>query len=119
MSLQLAHISQASSITSSIPSGIRSAPKPAETADLDLRSASPPATYSAKPTVRGLVASIRPPMPEIAPILIQGGVRDKACLAVLIAMTEVQQRAVLERLPLNVFQVQVLCNALAQFKGDR
>lgn len=87
------------------------APTPSSRVDSTLR---PPM----QPTVRAFVASIRPPMPELAPVLMQGGVRDKACLAQLIAMTEAQQRALLERLPLNVFQVQIVCNALAELRRD-
>ena len=66
------------------------------------------------PTIRRFLASIQPPLDDITPILVQGGVRDKACLDSLTAMTEVQQRAMLERLPLTVFQVQLICNALEE-----
>ena len=51
-------------------------------------------------------------MSELATLLAHAGVRDRACLEGLVAMTEAQQRAFLERLPLNLFQREVLLNGL-------
>ncbi|KIP03584.1 hypothetical protein PHLGIDRAFT_234969 [Phlebiopsis gigantea 11061_1 CR5-6] len=67
-------------------------------------------------SVRRFLASLEPPMEDITSIFIQGGVCNTACLKALIAMTERQQRSVLERLPLTVFQVQLICNALEEHR---
>lgn len=74
---------------------------------------------SSPQTVRQFLASLQPPLDELAPILAQGGIRNTAHLESFIAMTEAQQRAVLERLPLTVFQVQMICNALEQYQECR
>ena len=65
-------------------------------------------------SVRQFLAAMRPPLDEFTAILVQGGIHNQECLEALIAMSEKQQRGVLERLPLTVFQVQVICNALEQ-----
>ena len=64
--------------------------------------------------VRRFLASLQPPLDELTPILVQGGVRDRACLDSLMAMNGTQQRSMLERLPLTSFQVQLILNALEE-----
>ena len=51
-------------------------------------------------------------MLELAPLLTHAGVKDRACLEALVAMTDAQQRAFLERLPLNLFQREVIRDGL-------
>ncbi|GJE90339.1 hypothetical protein PsYK624_064700 [Phanerochaete sordida] len=70
-------------------------------------------TTEASVAVRRFLASLCPSMKELAAVFGLAGVRDRACLAALVAMTDVQQRAFLERLPLNLFQQEVVQNGLA------
>lgn len=63
-------------------------------------------------SVRRFLASLRPSMIELAPVLTLAGIADRVCLDSLIAMTHVQQRAFLDRLPLNLFQQEVIHHGL-------
>ncbi|KIP03579.1 hypothetical protein PHLGIDRAFT_234802 [Phlebiopsis gigantea 11061_1 CR5-6] len=86
-------------------------PQPAPEAAQDCCK-TPPATDA----VRGFLASLQLPMGNFTPILVQGGVQEKESLEALISMTEEQQRSFLNRLPFTVFQVEVICNGLAQYQ---
>ena len=52
-------------------------------------------------------------MQELTTVFALAGVRDRACLEALVAMTRVKQRAFLDHLPLNMFQREVVLNGLA------
>ncbi|GJE90332.1 hypothetical protein PsYK624_064620 [Phanerochaete sordida] len=64
-------------------------------------------------SVRRFLASLRPSMRELAMVFALAGVRDRACLEALVAMTHAEQSAFLDRLPLNMFQREVVLDGLA------
>ena len=64
-------------------------------------------------SVRRFLAALRPSMQELTTVFTLAGVRDRACLEALVAMTHAEQRAFLERLPLNMFQREVVLNGFA------
>ncbi|GJE90349.1 hypothetical protein PsYK624_064800 [Phanerochaete sordida] len=92
-------------------------PSPAPSVECEaspLRSASTPAVRTTvSVSVRRFLAALRPSMRELAPVFALAGVRDRACLEALVAMIHAEQRAFLDRLPLNMFQSEVVLNGLA------